>query len=70
MPKGRPERVFAIGGTTLRDWALVQKVTFDTISENWALQNQELATFKKAICDILHQSHSAYLHGGRLRRLW
>ena len=34
---------------------LVQKVTFESISENWALVNQPLAPRKKAICDILHQ---------------
>jgi hypothetical protein len=36
--------------------ALVQEVTFDTISENWALENQQLAPLKKAIGDLLHRS--------------
>ena len=36
---------------------LVQKVTFETMTENYALQYQRLPGLRKAICDILHQNH-------------
>ncbi len=44
--------------------ALVQKVTFESISENWALVNHPLAPRKKAIGDILHQSPQRKLAAG------
>jgi hypothetical protein len=44
----------AVTSTAARK-ALVQKVTFKTTCENYALSYQRLPVLRKAICDILHQ---------------